>query len=88
MRSYIIFQYHFIVVNLRVNKDMGIIRRKLAIHGGLFCGIYTANGKMIGIVDYVPNPFKGGCSRRIFFSYHDCRAFSEKGGRQSRDLRH
>jgi ribosomal protein S18 acetylase RimI-like enzyme len=28
-------------------------------HGGLFCGIYTVDGIMIGIVDYVPNHYIG-----------------------------
>jgi ribosomal protein S18 acetylase RimI-like enzyme len=28
-------------------------------YGGLFCGIYNADGKMIGIIDYVPSNFKG-----------------------------
>ncbi len=27
--------------------------------GGVFCGIYTANGKMIGIIDYVPTNYRG-----------------------------
>jgi ribosomal protein S18 acetylase RimI-like enzyme len=27
--------------------------------GGNFCGIYTADGKMIGILDYVPSNYKG-----------------------------
>jgi ribosomal protein S18 acetylase RimI-like enzyme len=26
---------------------------------GRFCGIYTAGGELIGVVDYVPNNFKG-----------------------------
>ena len=27
--------------------------------GGIFCGIYTADGKMIGIIDYIPSNFNG-----------------------------
>ena len=27
--------------------------------GGLYCGIYTADRKMIGIVDYIPHNFAG-----------------------------
>ncbi len=27
--------------------------------GGVFCGIYTADGKPIGVVDYVPNNYQG-----------------------------
>ena len=35
-------------------KDIEISKEE----GGIFCGIYAANGKMIGIVDYVPSHFK------------------------------
>ncbi len=38
-----------------VLKDIEISRQE----GGVFCGIYTADGKMIGIVDYVPSNFEG-----------------------------
>jgi len=38
-----------------VLKDMEISQRK----GGVFCGIYTADQKMIGIVDYIPSNFEG-----------------------------
>ena len=27
--------------------------------GGIFCGIYTTDGEMIGVVDYVPSGFEG-----------------------------
>lgn len=27
--------------------------------GGVFCGIYTSDGEMIGVVDYVPRGFEG-----------------------------
>jgi ribosomal protein S18 acetylase RimI-like enzyme len=27
--------------------------------GGIFCGIYTADGAMIGVVDFVPNNYEG-----------------------------
>jgi ribosomal protein S18 acetylase RimI-like enzyme len=35
--------------DIEVSKDMG----------GNFCGIYSADGKIIGIVDYVPGNFEG-----------------------------
>ncbi len=38
-----------------VRKDIEISQRQ----GGVFCGIYTADGKMIGVVDYVPSNFEG-----------------------------
>jgi len=38
-----------------VLKDIEISKEE----GGLFCGIYTADGKMIGVVDYVPNHYEG-----------------------------
>lgn len=38
-----------------VLKDIELSREE----GGIFCGIHTANGKMIGVVDYVPNNYRG-----------------------------
>jgi len=38
-----------------VLKDIEISKNE----SGIFCGIYTADGKMIGIVDYVPNNYQG-----------------------------
>jgi ribosomal protein S18 acetylase RimI-like enzyme len=38
-----------------VLKDIEISHRE----GGVFCGIYTADGEMIGIVDFVPGNFEG-----------------------------
>jgi ribosomal protein S18 acetylase RimI-like enzyme len=36
-------------------KDMEISKEQ----GGLFCGIYNGQGRMIGVVDYVPNHYQG-----------------------------
>jgi ribosomal protein S18 acetylase RimI-like enzyme len=38
-----------------VLQDTEISRRE----GGIFCGIYTPGGKMTGVVDYVPNNYRG-----------------------------
>jgi ribosomal protein S18 acetylase RimI-like enzyme len=38
-----------------VLKDIEISEKE----GGIFCGIYTADRKMIGVVDYVPGNFEG-----------------------------
>lgn len=38
-----------------VQKDLEISRRE----GGCFCGIYQADGKMVGVVDFVPKDFEG-----------------------------
>jgi ribosomal protein S18 acetylase RimI-like enzyme len=38
-----------------VLKDIEISKDE----GGIFCGIYTATGKMIGVIDYVPCNFEG-----------------------------
>lgn len=38
-----------------VLKDIELSKEE----GGIFCGIYTADGKMIGVVDYVPNNYQG-----------------------------
>lgn len=38
-----------------VLKDIKLSQQE----GGVFCGIYTAEGEMIGVVDYVPSNFEG-----------------------------
>lgn len=38
-----------------VLKDLEIAREQ----GGIFCGIYAADGKMIGVLDYVPKNWEG-----------------------------
>jgi ribosomal protein S18 acetylase RimI-like enzyme len=38
-----------------VLKDIEISQRQ----GGIFCGVYAADGKMVGVVDFVPNNFEG-----------------------------
>ncbi len=38
-----------------VLKDIAISQAE----GGLFCGIYSADGDMIGILDYVPSHYRG-----------------------------
>ncbi len=38
-----------------VLKDLEISKQE----GGIFCGIHAADGKMIGVVDYVPCNFEG-----------------------------
>ena len=38
-----------------VHKDIKISKEER----GLFCGIYTPDGKMIGVVDYIPNNYQG-----------------------------
>jgi ribosomal protein S18 acetylase RimI-like enzyme len=39
-----------------VLKDVETSRRE----GGVFCGVYMADGQMIGIVDYIPSKVEGG----------------------------
>ncbi|NJC95749.1 MAG: hypothetical protein C3F07_08650 [Anaerolineales bacterium] len=38
-----------------VMKDIEISKKQ----GGIFCGIYTADGEMIGVIDYVPKNHQG-----------------------------
>jgi ribosomal protein S18 acetylase RimI-like enzyme len=38
-----------VLTDLKISKDIG----------GRFCGIHAPDGKMIGIIDYVPNDYKG-----------------------------
>ncbi len=46
-----------------VRTDLEISRKE----GGIFCGIYKADGEMIGIIDYVPS----------FYLQNPCHAFLE-----------
>jgi ribosomal protein S18 acetylase RimI-like enzyme len=42
--------------------SMDMVLKDLEIsedEGGIFCGIYTAGQKMIGVIDYVPNHYQG-----------------------------
>jgi ribosomal protein S18 acetylase RimI-like enzyme len=44
------------------NASMEMILKDIEIsqaEGGVFCGIFAADGKMIGVIDYVPNSYKG-----------------------------
>ena len=38
-----------------VLKDLELSKNE----GGIFCGIHSADGKMIGVIDYVPNYYHG-----------------------------
>src|SRR5512147_1654494 len=38
-----------------VLKDLEISKNG----GGIFCGIHTPDGKMIGVIDYVPSYYRG-----------------------------
>ena len=38
-----------------VLKDLEISKEE----GGIFCGIFSQDGKMIGVIDYVPRDYKG-----------------------------
>jgi ribosomal protein S18 acetylase RimI-like enzyme len=46
-----------------VLKDIEISKSE----GGIFCGIFSADGKMIGVVDYVPRDYQGN-PRAAFLS--------------------
>lgn len=39
-------------------KDLEVSKEE----GGIFCGIYEAEGKMIGVVDYVPDHYQGNAN--------------------------
>ena len=42
--------------------SMGMVLQDIELskgYGGLFCGIYTSAGEMIGIIDYVPSNYEG-----------------------------
>jgi ribosomal protein S18 acetylase RimI-like enzyme len=52
----------FLALGPRPTASMEMVLEDIEIskaEGGVFCGIYTADGKMIGIVDYVPGNYRG-----------------------------
>jgi ribosomal protein S18 acetylase RimI-like enzyme len=52
----------FLALGPVATASMEMVRNDIEIskeEGGLFCGIYTPDGKMIGVLDYVPNNYQG-----------------------------
>jgi ribosomal protein S18 acetylase RimI-like enzyme len=52
----------FLALGPVATASMEMVRKDIEISqqdGGIFCGVYAADGKMIGIVDYVPSHFEG-----------------------------
>ena len=52
----------FLALGLVAKASMEMVLKDVEIsekEGGIFCGIYTADRKMIGVVDYVPGNFEG-----------------------------
>jgi RimJ/RimL family protein N-acetyltransferase len=53
---------NFLALGPQPNADMAMVLKDLEWsqqHGGLFCGIHDATGRMIGVVDFVPSGFEG-----------------------------
>jgi ribosomal protein S18 acetylase RimI-like enzyme len=52
----------FLALGPVANASMEMVLKDIEIsknEGGIFCGIHTPDGKMIGIIDYVPNNYRG-----------------------------
>jgi len=52
----------FLALGPQPTASMAMVLKDIEIsqsEGGVFCGIYTAEGTMIGIVDYIPSNFEG-----------------------------
>jgi len=52
----------FLALGPKPTASMAMVLRDIEISqhkGGVFCGIYTADGRMIGVVDFVPRNFEG-----------------------------
>jgi ribosomal protein S18 acetylase RimI-like enzyme len=58
-----------------VLKDIEVSQRA----GGVFCGIFSADGKMIGVVDYVPKNFEGEPHIAFFFLLMIAVSFRKQG---------
>lgn len=60
----------FLALGPVATASMAMVLKDIEIskdEGGIFCGIYTADGTMIGVVDYVPNNYQGN-PRTAFLS--------------------
>ncbi len=52
----------FLALNLLPTASMEMVLQDIELskgYGGLFCGIYTSDGEMVGVIDYVPSNFEG-----------------------------
>jgi ribosomal protein S18 acetylase RimI-like enzyme len=52
----------FLALGPVMKASMEMVLKDLEIsegEGGIFCGVYTEDGKMIGVVDYIPNNYQG-----------------------------
>jgi ribosomal protein S18 acetylase RimI-like enzyme len=52
----------FLALGPRPAASMEMVLKDIEIskeEGGLFCGIFSTDGKMIGIIDFVPNNYRG-----------------------------
>jgi ribosomal protein S18 acetylase RimI-like enzyme len=52
----------FLALGPVATASMEMVRKDIEFsgqEGGVFCGIYAAGGKMIGVVDYIPCDFEG-----------------------------
>ncbi len=52
----------FLALGLVPTASMEMVLQDIELskgYGGLFCGIYTSAGEMIGIIDYVPSNYEG-----------------------------
>jgi ribosomal protein S18 acetylase RimI-like enzyme len=60
----------FLALGPEGTASMEMVRKDIETSncgGGIFCGIYTSNGRIIGVVDYVPRNFEGD-SQAAFLS--------------------
>jgi ribosomal protein S18 acetylase RimI-like enzyme len=52
----------FLALGPVATASMEMVRKDIEFSheaGGVFCGIYTTGGQMIGVIDYVPSHFEG-----------------------------
>lgn len=52
----------FLALGPEPHASMQMVRKDIESsqgEGGVFCGIFTATGKMVGVIDYIPASYKG-----------------------------
>jgi ribosomal protein S18 acetylase RimI-like enzyme len=72
----------FLALGPVANASMEMVLKDLEIsenEGGIFCGIYTTDQKMIGVIEYVPNQYQGNPQAAFLSLLMIASPFRDKG---------
>jgi len=76
----------FLALGPEPHASMQMVRKDIESsqsEGGVFCGIYTVAGKMVGVVDYIPHSYRGEAGVAFLSLLMIARPYRDRGiGRQ------